>query len=309
MTKKVKKGCAVIGDGLAANVLIFYLNQYIPELEINQFYSESFFPNASERSTAIVAKRNVSIGLSKLGDLLYHSYEELDRFLDIHKEKFENFFEIIDHLEYGEGEQFEKRFPECINTDIGKEHQEEAFLFYPSGFLDKLRILNRCTREEKLIKSYNQLDKFDFIFDCTSHYMDFLNREVNYKKVVGSYFKATFDFERSFSISYFHKNLIYRKKTKELIIGSSSGSEVLCVNDYLDLKEKFNDLLKIKQDLPEIQDFEFIHSIRQKCSKRLPVWKRVSDQVYLNGGYYKNGYQFAFLAAKELSDSLRRRIG
>ncbi len=303
MTKKVKNKCAIIGDGIAANILCFYLKKICPELTLSQFFEDSFYPNSSIRSTAIVASRNAQ-AMSTLGDYLVRSFEEVKNFLIFNESLFRDSIEWVLHREIGNGDNFFKRFPETKESKLGFEYQEQAIMFYPERFLESLQTSHQATRVVKLIKSYDDLSEFDYIFDCTSHYKKFLNKEETYKTVSGSYFLSEADFDKSFSISYFHNNIIYRKKTKELIIGSTSGESEFYVDDFISLKKIYNRCKEVLE-LPRMESFRLISAKRQKYSKRLPHWGRVSDGLFTNGGYYKNGYQFAFLAAKELSDELR----
>jgi len=308
MTKNVKKSCAVIGDGVAANTFIFYLLEKSKDIEVTQFFEESFFPKSSTKSTAIVANRNIAMGVSEYGDLLYKSFIELNHFYSKYSEHFIDSIEIVTHKTFGNGVDFHRKFPEAKKSPYGFEFSEDAFLFYPSEFLAKLREFNYIKRESLIISSYDQLAKYDFIVDCSGHYMKFLNTSGDSKTTSGAYLRTNFNFDHSFSISMHHCNLIYRKKYQELIIGSSTGDAIMSKKDFNHLRGCFKTLTDYKLVLPEFHEFELIRSFRHKMRKRLPVWRELSDNRFINGGYYKNGYQFSFLAAKELSEMIKEKL-
>ncbi len=308
MTKKVKKSCVVIGDGVAANTFIFYLLKATSDIEVTQFFNESLFPKSSIKSTAIVANRNVPDGISEYGDLLNKSFIELERFYEKYKQQFFDDIEIITHREYGNGVDYHRKYPQAQRSKYGYVYSEDAYLFYPEEYLKRLRSLNQNTRVEKAICDYGQLSDYDLVVDCSGHYLKYFNPALDSKVTSGAYLSTRFDFKHSFSITMDHCNLIFRKKYNQLIIGSSTGNEIIAMKDFEHLKASFKTLKEYDFELPSFSEFDLVRSFRHKMIKRLPVWKEFSDNVYVNGGYFKNGYQFSLLAAKELSEMIVEKI-
>ncbi len=304
MTKKVKKRCAVIGDGIAANTFIFYLLSRTSDIKVTQFFNESLFPQSSLKSTAIVANRNTPFGVSEYGDLLNKSFIELESFYLKNSAKFLEEIEVIDHIDYGNGVDYHRKYPNARKSKYGFEFAEKAYIFYPHEFLKKLRELNNNERIKQAITEYKQLSEYDFIVDCSGHYMKFFNHYVDSQITSGSYLCADFDFDHSFSITMHRCNLIYRKKYKQLIIGSSTGHDFMEQKEFRHLKACYKTLGEYDFQLPSFNEFELVRSYRHKMLKRLPVWKEFKKNKYINGGYFRNGYQFSFLAGKELSEMI-----
>lgn len=70
----------VIGDGIAARTLIFYLSQYHSDIPVLQFSKEEIYPSCSRRTTSVNSLRGTRKGVSELGDLIVNSYEEFEKF-------------------------------------------------------------------------------------------------------------------------------------------------------------------------------------------------------------------------------------
>lgn len=72
----------VIGDGVAARTLLFYLSQYHSDIPLIQISKNDVFPSCSQTTTSVNCLRGTKPGMSKLGDLIVDSYHEFEKFYE-----------------------------------------------------------------------------------------------------------------------------------------------------------------------------------------------------------------------------------
>jgi hypothetical protein len=323
-----KKRILVVGDGLFANLLLFYLNEKLGKeahsVELIQLVGSDFSRPTSELSTAIVARRNTEKGISKLGDLLVDSYDEVFDFCE--KSSFQG-FERIEHSEISSQrerkENFLRRFPLAKARGELLIHSEQGLLFYPEIFMQELRSslkgvsINRsfaldftaktCFTTNREIINFDQV-----ILGIGDRITDFFPGKTFSKSVRGSYLSFTGQasfFDHSFSVSIDGFNLIYRKKTNEFIAGSISDDQVLKAMDLDLLKSLLNQGANtFNLNLANLGEPKLKTAWRSKAPKREPFWGEFQKDYFSGHGFYKNGYSTCFLAAKSLSETISSQL-
>lgn len=138
----------IIGDGIAAKVLAFYLyRQY--QRPITLIANDQFAPKCSTRTTAINCLRGTQKGLSPLGDMLVAGHYDFEDFYQNYApEGIEKTIEL--QLWQNNHEKWLRRFGECKSYDevpfftrpltrqfeeCFEGHQSEAYIFHPESFL------------------------------------------------------------------------------------------------------------------------------------------------------------------------------
>jgi hypothetical protein len=137
--------------------------------------------------------------------------------------------------------------------------------------------------------------------------------EANKTQVVaGSFLERTTQINRdSFHVSIDGHNLLYRSSEKKLVLGSVSLKGQSLAVDYGaldDILKLFKNILSLPlgETLGDISDFQSITGLRSKAFQRRPVFSEIATvpSLYFLGGYYKNGYTFAHLGAKEMLNQI-----
>jgi len=312
----------VVGDGLAANLF-----RLAPNTKLIQLVDNRFSSNASLNSTAIVAMRNVPRNLSYFGDLLVDAFEEMENFLKKNSE-----FEVNETTHYqissDDDEDFHRRFQ---GVNLSKTHplfnlfsneqsfRENGYLFEPKSFLNQLKKENNSTRVESFLDEPLKLRDGEFCVYCLGANMaNFFSLSdksfISGKKVMGSYLETDYTgFNESVCMTYYTINLVYRKSDSKLIIGAANSVDYLTGDALTDLKNKYEKVLKLFQrsnlELPPFESFTLHSGIRHKSRKRMPSWGPLNiERSFQISGLYKNGYSFAFLAAKRLSEVINDEI-
>ncbi len=168
---------------------------------------------------------------------------------------------------------------------------------------------------EFFLKSLNSVYLANYLIDARGSYQrenahffgDLLSpRVVNdkaLKSVRGSFLYKVLDipFDESFYLVFDDVNLIYRKNSNELLIGSTSDHDSLNVPDVAVLKKKYEFIcthayLYNLGILPTFNQFKMKTAIRTKAKKRTPVIYSVGHykNYWAISGLYKNGYTTSF---------------
>lgn len=327
---------AIIGGGIAGRSLLFHLAKSgIPFQKIYLFSSDRFAKACSLNSTAIVARRGVSSGLSNLGDILSESFDlfvshfEKDSPQGIQKvTQFTGASSKID--------QFKKRYPkgELGNTlgplETTKDFyhaSEEAFMIDPQTYLDWLLEESKSLPLEFIDDFVTSIQAGANLglrtqggseFHCdklilaggvyNQHWREILapERESLSKTAPGSYLEfsdVSFNLS-SFSLTLDGDNLIYDASRRRLLIGSTTEScthELFCEREIRSIYERLKANLKL--NLPEFSHAFVRTGLREKAPKREPYLIQ-NDNIYGIGGFYKNGYSVNLKLSKDLIQRL-----
>lgn len=214
----------------------------------------------------------------------------------------------------------------------------DSYLIEPHNFqkflLDTIREKLNLTIFKDFIKSIGpisstqQFDLFgfarnykaNFIFDARgayqkemAHFFDttFNQKEVHsrsLKTVAGSFLQHKLKSsicDNSIYLVVDDINFIFRKKSLELIIGSTSVEGAKMAPALDELKLKYDFILSIldphvREKIPAFKDFHIHTGLRSKAKKRTPIIKSVGDypNYWALSGLYKNGYTTGFFLAK-----------
>lgn len=329
---------AIIGGGIAGRSLIFSLAKSgILFEKIFLFYSEPFAPACSLNSTAIVAARGVSTGLSPLGDLLKVSFDQF-------KEHFEQdrpsgvtevsqFSGAVSKLE-----QFKKRYPDGVESLAAgpvklKQKMylahEGAYMIDPGTYLQWL--MDQAARlpleiKSDYVTSINQDSKIhietlngvsisvDHAVLCTGAQSGMWKslfpgqKLASSKPIQGAYleFKNLTLGKESFSLTLEGDNLIYDAQRGRLLIGSTTEEHGLLLADQAELKNIYNQMKsRVDLSLPEFEEALIRVGLREKASKREPYLIREGN-FWALGGLYKNGYSAGLHMARQLTKKLEQ---
>ncbi|MBL7665338.1 MAG: FAD-binding oxidoreductase [Bacteriovoracaceae bacterium] len=315
------KTIALIGDGIAAQAFLFtyYQERLHKDFELTQFYAPDRAPAVTESSTAIVALRGVELGVSELGDKIFQSYVDFKNFVSHAKPQG---VELIKHstcwaTDFENDQKYSKRFPNFEVRGQTKYYEEEAFLIYPTQLSASLKKPFTHRRQEALVKNLqwqdnqwqvqtHDIEKFDYVLVCAGAYSPWLlndERTQKTKPAQGSFLVWKLDKKlSSFALSFEEINVIYREKTQELILGSTTMdngySFIPEINKLQKLYQKYADHFQ-PDFLPAFEAAKIITGLRHKGPKRLPYWGAapIGPQAYQIDSFYKNGWSFAFSAA------------
>ena len=246
---------AIIGGGIAGSSLLHSLaKEHFSFDEVLFFHSENFAFPCSLHSTAVVAPRGVSAGVSQLGDILKSSFEVFQK--HVHDEAPSGVYPIRQFTGTQKKlDAFKLRYPhgkETSDLEVLKLKQkiyfasEDAYLVDPPVYLNWLvkgaseripiksipEFVTSVVFEDKvLIQTQNENSfKADYVifaggagnrFWKTFHPSSKLQ---SIKTVQGAYLRfkvSTWDLP-SFSLTLEGQNLIYHSLTKQLLIGSTS---------------------------------------------------------------------------------------
>ncbi|MCB9092100.1 MAG: FAD-binding oxidoreductase [Halobacteriovoraceae bacterium] len=317
----------VVGDGIAANLLVNQLNLNSP-IDVVKIAS-SAVPVASTNSTATLALRNIQEGLSPLGDIIYRSYFYTEQFLEANEL---DGVEKTQHLECW-GEDYEKkeskiaRYPEShlISSELLDEKVvgdvEDCYVFSPEKFLKALKekqknikVIDDFIRgiESDGVVGLQKKYRADAIVWATGAYIKEFNyffkfQEIEKTKMVrGSYLEFDADYEKAFSLCYDGINLVYRRGEKKLLLGNTTFNGGIAASEFEELKSSYHKLNSIlSRKLPDLNEGTWKTALRHKGRRRMPWWGQIGDtKHYAITGLYKNGYSFSFLAAYELAKKL-----
>ncbi len=327
---------AIIGGGIAGRSLLFHLAKSgIPFQKITLFSSEKFAKSCSLNSTAIVARRGVSTGLSSLGDTLAASVDLFEKHVK------EDGPEGVTRIPQYTGasskiDQFKKRYPDGENsqrmgpleTSIEFYHaSEEAYMIDPGTYLNWLMEKARSLPLEVVddfVKSVTPGDEvcvetlggikqnFDRLIFAggvyNQHWKEILTpeKESLSKTVPGSYLEfsdLSLDIP-SLSLTLDGDNFIYDSLKKRLLIGSTTETVTHELSSRGELKKIYERLAThLTLALPEYEKARVCTGLREKASKREPYLIQ-RENIFAIGGYYKNGYSVNLKLSQDLLKKL-----
>lgn len=333
MTGNSMNSVLTIGDGIAAWCLNFYLTQ--KGIKHDHFAQEKFFKACSLNSTAINCLRGTQRGISALGDLIYDSYFEFEDFYNKHKP--DGVRESYEYQFFSDQDRYQKRFPNYEQLNSHDDVQgfkyfakERAYLIDPNTlkawFVKQNTQSNFSTQWVKsLVHEKDQVkvttDRgtfyYDQVFLCGGDMIRTLGKGLDTqfdtyldysKPVTGSYLEVEIGLEygaedRSYALDKYH--LIIKPSQNKMLLGSTT--EQGAFNQPTNEIKEIYQFVKshFKHELPEFNKWKIKMGIRTKGRKRTPYWGEISPQISVVSGLYKNGYTYAFKAAKDLIISQR----
>jgi hypothetical protein len=333
---------AVIGDGIFGNVFLHEINGLVNKSQnftVAHIYEEKLAPMCSLRTTSTVSQNGVEEGISPLGDLLLNSFSAFVDFYQHNKD-----YGIIPSKQFifttieSKKAKLKRRFKEqigVINSPYFHGIQTgvviDSYIISPDTFFSKIKSTPKNflkTDFIKLVKCVEEKDNFvliTFVDDTTIQAKKVLlatgayskifpgmfqkttfAEKINETKVVaGSYLikKANFETDLYFTIN--GHNLVYRKATKELIIGSTEYEGALMVPEVYELKKILADVsAHVTFDLGSIDEYKAISGIRHKGHRRMPTFEPISEnqRIWFANGAYKNGWSLPFYFSKKFGN-------
>lgn len=337
---------AVVGNGIAAKMSLFYLAQSLKgtdkfkDYSILHIYDEKLAPACSFKTTSTVSLNGIKEGVSELGDELREAFFH---FCDFYKHYhppgiypskqylFATSIEGIEKLKLRYSDDLSK-----ISHPLMKRlHQGvvlDSFIIIPEVFLAyldrEISLLNITTNEDFVLNIHESENEVLIETKSHAHYkakklflgtgaytkifQDIFQREqiesvyfdrIDKSKVVsGSYllFEGFFH-EENFYFTFDDINVVYRKNSKELIIGSTTVEGAYLTPVMHRLFEIYH---KVKSELlieiPRFDLFKIETGLRHKGLKRRPFSALISKEkrVLLMGGLYKNGWSLPFYYGK-----------
>jgi len=321
---------AIIGFGIAGRSLLYTLAKEKKKYsQIYIFHSDDFAFPCTKHSTAIVAPRGVTAGLSALGDLLMdgfnHFSEHVENDVPLGVKKITQYSAATERLG-----PFKKRYPHGHESlTVGPLHlldktyliTERAFMIDPVIYQDWLysssknlpiidinEFVTQMEKKDQIILTTHSQQKItvDEVVVSAGVYTRFLQGPVKSKPVQGSYlsFKDINLKSDSFSLTLDGDNIVYHADQKILLLGSTSieaGHELAPMNDLKNIYERL--CQKTQMTLPPISEADIFVGLREKAPKRLP-YLMSDEKIHFLGGYYKNGFTLALKMAKSLSHRL-----
>lgn len=326
---------AIIGSGILGRSLIYTLAKEEKRFEkIVLFYSDKFAFPCTLNSTAIVAPRGVTAGHSTLGDEILEGF----RFFSEHvKLDQPDGIEVITQYTGATSklDAFKQRYPAAksfqgfLYTET-LTATEEAFLIDPKTYGDWLLseamvmdkdhievvedfVIDVHENERIHIKTHNGLNlSFDKVVFAGGNYNRYwlpLAKETKLKTskpVQGSYFEfqsVNWDMD-SFSLTLDGDNLIWNKKFKRLLIGSTTLETNHVLHPEKELEEVYERLSqKVNLPIPQMGMGKVKVGLREKAQKREPYLIQQGHKFFA-GGLYKNGFTLSLKMTRSLSHQL-----
>jgi len=334
----------VVGNGLAAQTFLFELfNQKSAVIKnqnfsVGQVYADEISPPCSLRTTATVALSGIEEGISPLGNELRESYFLFEEFFKKHRPHgIEEVVQYILHSKEDEKEKLTRRYNTltAIHSDLLNEEmtgiEMPSYQISPDVYKKWLENnLNNfeLSRIKNFVRSYE--------FNDRGHIeLTLLNGEIlTTKKLIlgtgaysklfahffsteemaptgilaGSYLERSVDLNRpSFFLTLDGNKCVYRSQEKQLGIGSVSQKGAFLTGDFDGLKALIALFKKhLSIDIGELEDFKMVTGLRHKGRQRRPIYKALDAEkkIYMISGFYKNGFTFAHLAAREVLKEL-----
>lgn len=323
---------AIIGGGIAGRSLIYTLaNQQNPYSTILWFESDSFAFPCSLHSTAVVARRGVSAGVSDLGDFISEGFKT---FSEHAKFAGPAGVSTISQLTVSTEDKtsFLKRYPQAQLTQNilswklespSLVDQEDAYLIHPESYLEwlisksaslPLQKKNDFVVELIQVESKHQIhtqggqtyiaDQVILAGGVSNQLWSSLLPQSKLEKcktAQGCYLEFHHDLsEKSFSLTIDGENLIYNSETKKLLIGSTTHDVIHELAPRLELQAIYENLRsKINCPLPDFSHGLILVGKREKAPKREP-YIITDGSISAIGGFYKNGFSFGLDQAQRL---------
>jgi glycine/D-amino acid oxidase-like deaminating enzyme len=310
----LNKSIVIIGGGVAGLSALYQLTKSQSFAEITLIDAPQFFTPCSLNSTAIVAPRGVTAGLSTLGDTILAGYECFRQHVaDDVPEGVEEVLQTTGALT--KLDQFKKRYPASEQKGEFYYAHEKAWLINPEiylGFLRKKALSDSRVRiirdlvisidPQNKVTTQNGLEKtFDHVLFASgvrnALWKSFFKApSVQSSKIAqGSYFEfhAVDLGSDSFSLTLEGDNLIYHAPSGKLLIGSSIAAVVHELAPLKELTEIYRRLSERSGfKLPDLKGCQFKTGLREKASKREP-YVICEGEKSIIGGLYKNGFSLS----------------
>ena len=323
---------AIVGGGLMGRSLIYTLakeQKYFEKIVL--FSSDQITIPCTLNSTAIVARRGITRGHSRLGDLLFEGHELFsDHVISDRPHGIETVTQYNGALT--KLDTFLERFPNSSLSDKFFNQkfylsEENAFMvdprtyinwllnesksFYQNSFetLDDM-VIDILEEDRVYLKTLNG-NKFEFdkvIFAGGSYNRFWASRvpdtKLNISKPVqGSYLEFNHvPWDRpSFSLTLEGDNLIWNNPLKRLFIGSTTNDSIHYLPPKRELTliyERLSQRVNLK--FPPIERSVFKVGLREKAQKREPYIIEKGRSVFV-GGLYKNAFTLALKLARTIS--------
>lgn len=323
---------AIIGSGILGRSLLYSLaKEKKPLGEVTLFYSDNVVSPCTYSSTAIVAPRGLSVGLSPLGDMLIDGFRTFSEHVELeHPAGVEKIIQYTAATK--KSDEFKKRYPGATygKTFLKAETllaTDNAFLIEPKTYSDwllaealilqkdKIKVIEDFVTEveEKDFVHVKTLNGKHLIFDkvifAGGSYNAFWKNIAPESKlktsraVQGSYFEfdeVNWEME-SFSLTLDGDNVIWNKTFKKLLIGSTSVETNHLMPSKKALAEIYHRLEALCDlELPPMARASIKVGLREKAQKREPYMVDAGKKYFL-GGLYKNGFTLALKIARNFS--------
>lgn len=324
----------VVGNGIAASVLLFYFFQdpKNSHLKVAQIYEDNLFPPCSLSSTATVSLNGVEEGVSPIGNDLRAAFFEFSYFVE--KYKPEGVFKIKQFLTFT-NEKYKgkmlRRFKKIENHNCEYLKNKEgmcldSFAISPTLYLNWLTKENSKHSLERIsavvekfcevngdgleviLKNKKSLMGKKIVFatgaysEIHSHFEE-MNWASHSEILAGSYLEKKINLNcDSFKLTIDESNLIYRSVENTLLLGTAPSIGPVFLPDLLALKKIYLHFQNnINFDLGDFYDFKIHTGLRHKGIKRrsLMIPLNESKSAFLINGFYKNGFSLANLYGKK----------
>lgn len=323
---------AIIGSGILGRSLIYSLAKEQKPLEkITLFYSDNIVSPCTYHSTAIVAPRGLSEGLSPLGDMLIDGFRTFSEHVELDQpagvEKIIQYTVATKKLD-----EFKKRYPGAVNRKTFLKSEallaiDEAFLVEPKTYSDWLLSEAMILQKNKIevIEDFvTEVDEKEFVHVKTLNGKQLAFDKVIFaggsynafwkniapesklktsKSVQGSYFEfnqVNWEMD-SFSLTLDGDNIIWNKSFNKLLIGSTSVETTHLLPPKKALEEIYHRLEALCDlKLPPMKLATIKVGLREKAQKREP-YEVLAGKKYFLGGLYKNGFSLALKIARNFS--------
>ena len=285
------------------------------------------------KTTSHVGTINARTGLSPLGDIIEESYNLFKNFFDkenpegVYLGRFYKTHDISDEVR-------PELTPELIELPFSAKgtsisgYQSSHHIINPILFISWLKTeyskmfsilkitidyldqhitdLIKTTTGNKVIgkeKSFNS--QFVFLATGSELFKNWNKNELNYPdlSIRGGDFIITQEIdlgEESFAVMIEKANLVYRHKTKEVLIGGTTNPDSFTGTNHDQLKDFHSTFKTIYPELPTYNDCSIEQGLRVRGVKRFPVAKELRPGVFALLGLYKNGFTYPFLFAPKL---------
>jgi hypothetical protein len=325
---------AIVGAGVLGRSFLFHLSQCASaDFKIFLFDHSSFATSCSTHSTAVSSLRGTTKGHSPLGDLIVEGFADFKHHVEVDRPA-----GVAQALQLnassGEKDSFFKRFSESKMINhfesilFNRSYHaqlEEAFIIHPeiylSWLLEEAKRKIDITLVSDFVTGFEERDNlvelttqsgektiadkvlfaggvFNRFWQGKSEFQ-FLEKS---RPIQGSYlhFKNYEGLSESLSITLDGHNLVFRKETKDLLLGASSEELVHELPQTEELKEIY-DYFKASTNLslPPWESGEILVGLREKAPKRSPYLLE-RNRVLFVGGLYKNGFSLSSLMAKKI---------
>lgn len=329
---------AVVGDGIAGRLTIFYLMHELKKQNCKTkiiHYRNNLFPACSRNSAAVAALRMTSKNLSVYGDKIVEGFDELEHFLKQFKPPgiYEGSLKTLCSPIHSGWEDYKKRYrPIAESKEIEGyfEYKEKAYFFSTDIFLEWLaseyqndecyqviedQVLDLKNADGQAVvlsqkygeKSYSEVicatGAYALLIPGLAHDA-YLKRT---QPVAGTFleFNNVDCPLKTFNITVHEKNLIYRHEDQTLLLGAVSEDGFWQVCDARKLKELYQLFEELNiLPLPPFKTGMVKTGIRHKGPRRVPFGGRLNGHIWGMLGFYKNGYQVGFSEARKLSQEI-----